>query len=226
MNFSCSTKQSLHSRFSLRRHSSRRPPAPTPSTTATSSSTTASRRDAYFFSSGNVSAPSTLQIINGKLPVETKVFKTPPNALRLEWTSVENGGWDARIDVMRFRNRRDPLQRKHICRSGVTRRKESPRKRCQSCASKTPTKNSPRALKLDEFTTEIPASHWTQIKVPLAEFTTASLDHLDPQRMQSLIFSQGEADAVAHTLILDEIRIDDEVAASSGAHRFRLRVRV
>ena len=61
--------------------------------------------DAYFYSSGNASAPSTLTLVHGKLPVETKFFYTPPNALRLEWTSARTGGWDARIDVMRFRDR-------------------------------------------------------------------------------------------------------------------------
>src|ERR1700749_2564395 len=59
-------------------------------------------RDAYFYSSGNASAPSVLNLVHGKLPVETKVFYTPPNALRLEWTSARTGGRDARIDVTGF----------------------------------------------------------------------------------------------------------------------------
>lgn len=44
-------------------------------------------------------------LVNGKLPVDGKVFLTPPNALRLEWQSLGNGGWEAQVDVMRFRNR-------------------------------------------------------------------------------------------------------------------------
>jgi hypothetical protein len=32
-------------------------------------------------------------------------FFTPPNALRLQWNSAANGGWEAQIDVVRFRNR-------------------------------------------------------------------------------------------------------------------------
>jgi exo beta-1,2-glucooligosaccharide sophorohydrolase (non-reducing end) len=62
-------------------------------------------RDSYFYSSAKVSAPSELLITNGKLPIESKIFKTPPNALHLEWKSAAQGGWDAGIDVMRFRNR-------------------------------------------------------------------------------------------------------------------------
>jgi hypothetical protein len=61
--------------------------------------------DAYYYSSGKASAPSVLTLVNGKVPVETKTFLTPPNALRLEWESAATGGWEAQVDVMRFRNR-------------------------------------------------------------------------------------------------------------------------
>src|ERR1700680_2855588 len=36
--------------------------------------------DFYFYSSGHASSPSSLEQKNWKLPVETKVFLTPPNA--------------------------------------------------------------------------------------------------------------------------------------------------
>ena len=61
--------------------------------------------DVYYYSSGKVSAPSTLVLVNGKLPVETEIFLTPPNAVRFEWKSVAQGGWEAQVDVVRFRNR-------------------------------------------------------------------------------------------------------------------------
>ena len=61
--------------------------------------------DDYFYSSGKVSTPSSLLLKDGKLPVDTKTFFTPPNALRLEWQSTKGGGWDAEIRVVNFRNR-------------------------------------------------------------------------------------------------------------------------
>src|SRR5579864_7549172 len=66
--------------------------------------------DAYYYSSGKASAPSVLTLVNGKVPVEGKTVLTPPNALRLEWQSAENGAWEARVDVMRFRNREIQFQ--------------------------------------------------------------------------------------------------------------------
>ncbi len=38
---------------------------------------------AHFYGEGTVSAPSTLDLIAGKLPVETSSFHSAPNSLRL-----------------------------------------------------------------------------------------------------------------------------------------------
>src|ERR1700722_4584658 len=59
----------------------------------------------YFFSQGHVSQPSTLALENRKLPVESAIFFTPPNALRFEWLSNPNGGWEATVRIVDFRNR-------------------------------------------------------------------------------------------------------------------------
>jgi len=61
--------------------------------------------DAYYYSSGKASGSSTLELIHGKLPVSRGVFYTPPNALRLKWRSVPEGGWEAGISAINFRNR-------------------------------------------------------------------------------------------------------------------------
>src|SRR5258708_2163902 len=41
-------------------------------------------QDAYFYSSGKASAPSSLELVHGKLPVQTQPLFTPPIALRLK----------------------------------------------------------------------------------------------------------------------------------------------
>jgi hypothetical protein len=46
--------------------------------------------DFYFYSSGQV---------------ESRIFLTPPNALRLQWQSQTGGGWEAGVRVVNFRNR-------------------------------------------------------------------------------------------------------------------------
>ena len=61
--------------------------------------------DSYYHSGGKASAPSTLRLIGDRLPVETNIFYTGPNALRLDWTSKAQGGWEAEIRVDEWRNR-------------------------------------------------------------------------------------------------------------------------
>jgi exo beta-1,2-glucooligosaccharide sophorohydrolase (non-reducing end) len=170
--------------------------------------------DAYFYSSGNASAPSTLNLIHGKLPVENKFFYTPPNALRLEWTSVRNGAWDATIDVMRFRDREINFIGGNLffwCYSpqGIAAR-ALPEIRISDTNSQFS-----RALKLREFIGDLPANNWTQVKIPLAEFARASVHDLDPNLLESIVFTQDEADKTPHTLIIDEIKIDTDAATAA-----------
>src|SRR6202007_3181647 len=57
------------------------------------------------YSSGKVTPPSTLQLIDGKLPVESDTFISGPNALKLQWTSAANGGWSAEVKLHEARKR-------------------------------------------------------------------------------------------------------------------------
>jgi exo beta-1,2-glucooligosaccharide sophorohydrolase (non-reducing end) len=59
----------------------------------------------YFYSSGQVSDPSALTLDRGRIPVDTASFFTPPNALRLGWSSAPEGYWEATLQLNRWRNR-------------------------------------------------------------------------------------------------------------------------
>jgi hypothetical protein len=171
--------------------------------------------DAYFYSSGKISEPSSLALTNGKIPIDTKFSYTPPNALHLEWKSAETGGWDARIDVVRFRNREINFAGSHLylwCFSpeGI------PAAALPVIRIVDTNAQFSGPLRLQAFTTDLPPGRWVQIKIPLDRFSSASLHALDPHRLQSIIFSQGIADNTPHTLILDEIKIADAGAAPSA----------
>lgn len=164
--------------------------------------------DAYYYSSGRASAPSTLALVKGKLPVETKIFFTPPNALRLEWLSAPNGGWEAQIDVVKFRNREinfygDSLAFWCFAPQGL-RTADLPVIRIADTGN-----NFSAPLKLEGFAHDLPAGQWVQVKIPLDRFATGSIHALDAHRLQSIVLSQSAADGAPHTLIIDEIGIDD-----------------
>src|SRR5579863_513516 len=61
--------------------------------------------DNDFYTGAHAVAPSTLERPEGRLPVETKTFFTPPNALRVEWRSVAGGSWDAEVRTVSIDNR-------------------------------------------------------------------------------------------------------------------------
>src|SRR5580704_7153078 len=172
--------------------------------------------DAYFYSSGKVSEPCSLALTDGKIPIDTKFSYTPPNALHLEWKSAETGGWDARIDVVRFRNREINFAGSHLylwCFSpeGI------PAAALPVIRIVDTNAQFSGPLKLQAFTTDLQPGRWVQIRIPLDRFSSASLHALDPHRLQSIIFSQGIADNTPHTLILDEIKIADAGAPPSSA---------
>src|SRR5215470_17787969 len=134
--------------------------------------------DVYYYSLGKASAPSALVLVNGKLPVETKTFLTPPNALRLEWKSAADGGWEAQVDVMRFRNREisfrgDALFFSCFSPEGMA-AAALPAIRVLDAG-----RNFSAPLRLGRFAADLPAGKWVHLKIPLSSFRTSSIHALD-----------------------------------------------
>jgi exo beta-1,2-glucooligosaccharide sophorohydrolase (non-reducing end) len=169
--------------------------------------------DRYYHSRGKVSAPSTLLLTGDKLPVETSISRTPPNALRLEWKSAPAGGWEAEVRLYEWRNRYvyfpgDTLY--FWCYAPETLRPaDFPR-----VVLKDKNLNFTEPLDVSTFISGIRVRQWTQIKIPLARFATASIHPFEPHRVNSIFFIQGAADGANHTLILDELRIDSNEAGN------------
>ena len=53
----------------------------------------------FYYSHGSSIAPSELELVNGRFPVETNHSVTPPNSLRLKWRSRTGGGWTMELQV-------------------------------------------------------------------------------------------------------------------------------
>src|SRR5207244_4879677 len=71
-------------------------------------------------------------------------------------------------------------------------------------------------LPMGKFAGDLPAGRWVQVRIPFNEFHTASIYEFAPQHLQNVIFHQGRADGVRHTLIVDEFRIDDDPVAGEA----------
>jgi exo beta-1,2-glucooligosaccharide sophorohydrolase (non-reducing end) len=176
--------------------------------------------DYYYYSSGRAVYPSTVDLLSGALPVEKKNFFTPPNALRLRWRSVVGGAWESEIRVVSMRNRPTDFDGDTLylwCFSPQA----FPSDDLPFLQLEDEQHDFTAPLKLRSASDEIPAKHWFQIRMPLSEFETASIHPFHPSQLHSLHFSQSVADNAEHTLIIDEIKIDDKSMASPVSTEIR-----
>jgi hypothetical protein len=178
--------------------------------------------DSYFYSHGTANGASFLELSGSRLPVETKTVLTPPNALRLQWQSQPGGRWEAEVHLQSHRNRFPELQGHNLyfwCFAPLAIAADNlPVLVLSNAREGLQVAQFPgaftRPLALAIFAGNIPAGKWVQVRIPFAEFHTASLYEFRPEQLQNLIFHQGRADGVRHTLIIDEIRVDDEPPTS------------
>lgn len=174
--------------------------------------------DVYFSSRGAANGASFLEVSKDRLPVETKTFLTPPNALRLQWQSEKNGGWVAEIKAPDVRNRIAGLAGHNLFLWIF-----APQAIAAADLPKIVLSNAREGLQVAEFpgsfteplalgkyAGDVPAGRWIQVRIPVSDFRTASIYEFRPEYVQNVIFHQDRADGVRHTLIIDEIRVDDD----------------
>jgi hypothetical protein len=181
--------------------------------------------DAYFYSSAIANGASFVEQSNSRLPTETKTFLTPPNALRINWRSEKGGGWEAEVRVMNYRNRFPEFSGHNlyfwcfatqpIAAADLPSIVLSTSREGLQVAEFPASFTDP--LSMGKFVGDIPAGRWIQVRIPLNEFHSASIYEFRPLDLQNVVFHQGRADGIQHTLIVDEFRIDDDSPAAGTA---------
>ena len=180
--------------------------------------------DTYFYSSAIANGRSFIEQNNSRLPVETKTFLTPPNALRITWRSENRGGWEAEVRVMDFRNRYPEFSGRNLyfwCYAPQAIAAEDlPSILLSTSREGLQVAEFPASftqpLPLAKVVNGVPAGKWIRVRIPLSEFHSASIYEFRPQYLRNVVFHQGRADGVQHTLIVDEFRIDDDAADASA----------
>ncbi len=170
----------------------------------------------YFYSSGRASAPSTLRLVQGKLPVETAKFISGPNALELQWNSTPQGGWSTELNLYEWRNRTLVFPGSDLwlwlyAPSGI-RARDLPKLALRDTGG-----NFTSPLAIGAFAPDLRPGQWIRVRIPLAAFRTASVHPFQPHRVNTLVFVQGAADGAPHTLYVDDIRIEDAPPQSEAA---------
>lgn len=158
--------------------------------------------DFYFYSRGSAVAPSTLERIRGKCPVDTSQFFLPPNSLRLSWLSRTGGHWEMEILPARWRNRDisfdgDTLSLwlyspEHLDSLSLPAISIMDQEGARS-----------GALVLSEFAGSLRAGEWRWVLIPFSSFSL----RVDRTQLKSISFVQNGADGRRHTLLVDEVRV-------------------
>ena len=192
--------------------------------------------DRYFYTEVAVQAPSTVEAMEGRLPVEQEHFHTPPNAVRLHWVSNESGGWQAHIRVNEWRNRvlhftGDTLtfwcyapealsgpNLPTVVLRDAGRTSSYGVDLAPNLTLNDENHNFTEPLELTPYFSSLRPGRWTRISIPIRAFHSSTVHVLDPQKIVAVVFSQGRADGAAHTLLIDDISIEDsrQIAAQTA----------
>jgi len=179
----------------------------------------------YWHSSATATAPSTLAGQHYRLPVESTLFHTPPNALRIEWQSNPKGSWDAQVHTVNFPNRFPELSGHTLYiwlyAPEAIAAEDLPSIVLSDAKDGLQVATTPGSFTVEEplaqYSGAISAGHWIQVRIPLTNHRSASVYEFHPERMQSVIFHQRRADGVKHVLIVDDIRIDDDPVEAAAS---------
>lgn len=177
--------------------------------------------DSYFYSRAQASGRSFIEQQNGRLPVETGTFLTPPNAIRLQWQSAPEGGWLAEIETIEFRNRLPELSGRNlnfwVFSPQAIAAADLPEIVLSTATEGLQVAEIPGSftvpLELGKYTGTLAGGRWTKVSIPFSDCHTASIYPFQPEYLRSITFHQGRADNQRHTLIVDEIRVENAAAA-------------
>jgi hypothetical protein len=170
----------------------------------------------YYYSDGLASEPSTIDLVDKKLPVDTSTFFSAPNSIRLGWTSMPGGGWDVEIKPDTWPNR-------YINFTGDTlyfwaySAVALPAGQFPIVSLRDAANGFSGKIKLGEFAHDLPARKWTRIAIPMKRFGTASVHPFQPEKTNAVVFIQDATDGAPHVLLLDDIRIEDAADQTAGA---------
>jgi hypothetical protein len=173
------------------------------------------RTSSYFYSFGKAVEPSTLEIRDKKLPLSSEIFFTPPNSLRISWRSNTGGSWAAQIKVLEFRDREILFEGNTLSfwlySEGKIAASALPWLRLHDT-----NRGFSEPIRVGEFSGDIAAKKWTRVRIPFARIGPGSVTSFDPHRLSSLVFEQGAADSAAHTLFIEEVRIENAPASDDS----------
>lgn len=173
----------------------------------------------HYRSQGFFVPPSELELVDGKLPVEERRCVTPPNCLRLKWRSHRGGAWQVSLDLRKHWGGLDfsgaVLSFWLYSETDLLADAAPLVYLADANGEGTP------SIRLTGSLDKFPARKWVRARLPFASFAApvkpTSEPRFDPRRIQTITILQGLDDGQAHTLYIDDVKIDDDIPNDATA---------
>ncbi len=164
----------------------------------------------YYQSEGMVTPPSRLEMSDYKLPVDTNHFKSPPNSLRLKWTSVPGGDWQMKIKSAERYGRNVVFDGDTLSLWCYSDTEISPAESPRIALQDQNDIGSP-TINLITDNRRLPAGKWVLLTIPFADFKPlferTEDEKFSPAKLSKIWLIQGLDDGKEHTLYLDDVQV-------------------
>ena len=176
--------------------------------------------ESYFQSEGMLTAPSSVDLIDARIPLDSKHFLLPPNSLRLTWKSAQGGDWRVAVKTRSHYGLLDDFDGDMVSfwcfsETGLD-FASAPRIHLEDIDE-----NGTTTINLLEGHGPLPAAKWVLLRFPVSTFRTIykSTDDLKfrLKNLAKIVFEQGLDDGNMHTLYVDDIQVGWESPAAAAA---------
>ncbi len=172
--------------------------------------------ESFYYSHAAATVPSKIEINREKLPIDAAHYVSPPNALRLKWTSATGGDWNVEIQAR--------------VRYGMPEMVGNSLWFWVYSESELPANESPLIYLRDSdgegtpsirmLRSGLPAQKWVRIRLPFDAFKgqveNTREESFDPRHLAGIGIVQGLDDGKEHTIYIDDIQVRDEVPTTTA----------
>ena len=164
----------------------------------------------FYRSEGMVVAPSKLELVDDRFPVDTNHFVSPPNGLRLHWTSAPGGDWRMLLHAAKPYRRNLVFAGDTISFWCFSETELLPEASPWIFLQDTDDAGTGTIRLLADYG-RLPARKWVRISIPFEHFKslfqrTEDIT-FDPAKLATIAFVQGLDDGQERTLYLDDVQI-------------------
>ncbi len=171
-----------------------------------------------YASEANSIPPSSLDVVDGKVPVDGEHYVSPPNGLRLKWQSATGGDWFVGMKVHDNYGRIDfegnTLTFWIYSEDEIT-HDSSPRISVRDSNGV----GAPDTLLIGNLKV-LPAKKWVHMEIPFSAFSSLTKDTSDekfnPAKLNQIAIYQGLDDDKPHTVYIDDIFVENPAAKTAA----------